>query len=264
MTQKIKPDAFSFCSIPIDVIYGENVISIATGFLWQYEQENYLITNWHVVSGFHPETNQPLDFGGTTPDLLRVHLHLAENLGKWESHDVQLSDNQGRPLWKVHKDFATNVDVVVIKIQVPEKFKAFPINVLPSTKSHPDFEIKVGQDVFILGYPRGITGGGRLPVWKRGSIASEPEINLDNLPKILIDSFTRDGMSGSPVIAQFIGIHIHNEGTISPDDWLGESRKILGIYSGRLGTKDSLEASLGIVWKISVIEEIIKDGIRPN
>jgi hypothetical protein len=62
-----------------------------------------------------------------------------------------------------------------------------------------------GMDVFVLGYPRGISGGGRFPLWKRGSIASEPDVNIDNLPMMYIDTATREGMSRAPVYAQEVG-----------------------------------------------------------
>jgi hypothetical protein len=39
--------------------------------------------------------------------------------------------------------------------------------------------------------------------------------------------------------------------------YLGEGRRFLGVYSGRVGD-DSFKAQLGIVWKPSVIEEIIQ------
>lgn len=41
---------------------------------------------------------------------------------------------------------------------------------------------------------------GVFPVWKRGSIASEPLFNINLGPAILVDAVTRRGMSGSPVL----------------------------------------------------------------
>jgi len=44
---------------------------------------------------------------------------------------------------------------------------------------------RVAAEVFILGYPRGLTKQGVLPIWKRGSIASEPLFNvMDGAPAI--------------------------------------------------------------------------------
>jgi hypothetical protein len=64
-----------------------------------------------------------------------------------------------------------------------------------------NIRLETGLDVFVLGFPRGMSGGAEFPIWKRGSIASEPNFDIDNLPKILIDTATREGMSGAPVYA---------------------------------------------------------------
>ena len=39
--------------------------------------------------------------------------------------------------------------------------------------------------------------------------------------------------------------------------------KLIGIYSGRIGAENELQAQLGIVWKFSVINEIIYQAACP-
>lgn len=131
--------------------------------------------------------------------------------------------------------------------------------------------VPVGSDVFILGYPEGLNYAD-LPIWKRGSVASEPRIAIDHLPKMLIDTATRKGMSGSCVIAAKHGIFsVNNGNNISK----GSAGKLLGVYSGRVKFKVDpeekyteepedimLRAQLGIVWKKEVILEIIKGKKR--
>jgi len=56
------------------------------------------------------------------------------------------------------------------------------------------FKVRAGMDAFVLGYPLGISGGAKFPIWKRASIASEPDIDVDSLPKIVIDTATREGI----------------------------------------------------------------------
>ena len=41
----------------------------------------------------------------------------------------------------------------------------------------------------------------------------------------------------------------------------GTAETFLGVYSGRLGD-DALGAQLGLVWKASVIDEIVRGGTR--
>jgi hypothetical protein len=260
MNKIIKPNPISFSSLFIEAFFGDNKIGIATGFLWSDNEENFLITNWHVVTGLNPGDQQPIDKYGSTPDKLRVWFRLKDNLVILEPYDIPLFNNQNQPLWKEHKDFQSIVDVAAININLPNQFKAYPINKI----QFGDFRPEIGLDVFIAGFPRGISGGINFPIWKRGSIASEPDIDLDSLPKLLIDSMTREGMSGSPVIAQYTGIYAEDPENLNDNDWIGTQRKLLGIYSGRLPGQDEFEAHLGIVWKSSVIESIVQSGIHPK
>jgi hypothetical protein len=73
---------------------------------------------------------------------------------------------------------------------------------------------------------------------------------------MLIDTATRPGLSGSPVIMQRVGIHGATGGVITADTIFGRIRKFVGIYSGRIG-EDEFKAQLGVVWKASVISEIV-------
>lgn len=260
MAKTIKPNILSFSSLFIEAFFSENKLGIATGFLWEHNSKQFLITNWHVVTGLHPETGQPLDHNSATPDNLKVWFHLTDKLGKWEHLDIPLFDNQNRPLWREHKILGSKVDVAAIELKLPDKFRVFPINKVSFT----DFRVEVSQDVYIIGFPRGITGAGKFPIWKRGGIASEPEIDLDNVPKILIDSMTREGMSGSPVIVQYVGYYGEDPENPKGSDWFGTARKFLGIYSGRLLGQDEFEAHLGIIWKETIIDDIVTTGVRPS
>ncbi len=260
MGNAIKPNPLSFRSLFVQAYSGESELGIASAFVWREADQDYLITNWHVASGLHPETRQSTHNSGATPDFLRVWFHLTDRLGNWEAHDLPLLNNQGRPLWKEHAAHGGRVDVVAIKLSLPEKYVVYPINTL----QFDDFRIEISQEVFIIGFPRSLTGGGRFPIWKKGSIASEPEIDLQGLPMILVDSATREGMSGSPAIAQLVGFIGDDPENPKPTDGFGMARRLLGIYSGRLSSKDELEAQLGLVWKESAIAEIVQNGVRPK
>jgi hypothetical protein len=129
-----------------------------------------------------------------------------------------------------------------------------PINKLPTTSN---MVVETGQDVFILGYPLNIRAGGAFPVWKRASIASEPEIDLDSLPQVLVDTATYKGMSGSPVIAKEVYHYRGFDGDLHIDNNVGTHYTLVGVYSGRrFGPRGEL-SQLAVVWKARVIEEII-------
>jgi hypothetical protein len=160
------------------------------------------------------------------------------------------------PLWLEHPIHKQNVDVVAIKLnqEVIDSHKLFAINKI----SFDEEKEEVADEAFVVGYPFNDTTYLQMPIWKKASIASEPDINIEQLPKFLIDTATRSGLSGSPVIMQRIGVHGMVDGKMVATSSIGRIRKFSGIYSGRIGD-DELKAQLGIVWKARVIDEII-DG----
>lgn len=104
-----------------------------------------------------------------------------------------------------------------------------------------------------------MAGGGALPVWVQGAIATEPTVDWDGLPRFLIDSRTRQGQSGSPVVLyREAGITTDEDGKhfIVP----GPHERFIGVYSGRV----SPDSDIGIVWKARVVREIVEAALtRP-
>lgn len=90
-----------------------------------------------------------------------------------------------------------------------------------------------------------------------GTVATEPSIDFDNLPCFLVDSRTRPGQSGSPVLLYFNGgmVPMANGDTAV---FGGPVEKLVGVYSGRI----SEESDLGVVWRSEVIAAIINGGVR--
>jgi hypothetical protein len=101
------------------------------------------------------------------------------------------------------------------------------------------------MDCFILGFPEGMIGAANTPIWKRGSIASEP---YQQHP-YLVDSATRKGMSGAPVIARHTGIFGMKRETLDGSELIGTVEKFVAIYSGRIPGDDSLGYQLGKAWQ---------------
>ncbi len=50
---------------------GAAVCKCATSFIANHEGRQFLITNWHVVAGRHPDSGQCLNSTGSVPDSLR-------------------------------------------------------------------------------------------------------------------------------------------------------------------------------------------------
>jgi hypothetical protein len=119
--------------------------------------------------------------------------------------------------------------------------------------------IGIGMDVFILGYPFG-SGPPGFPVWKRGSIASEPDLVKITTGYYLVDTASRPGMSGSPVILRSRGNHVmESNNFIATTD--GAIDRVIGIYSGRKVDAPG-EAQIGMVWHADYIDDIIDGNKR--
>jgi hypothetical protein len=234
------------------------IFSTASSFLYKFKDDIYLITNWHNVTGINPENGVPLSRHSGIPTVFIIYFRLKNEPGSALKTIINLyqDDDYQNPCWLEHPIFGNKVDVVAIKIEQKVEFHYSPIN---NADFETDIPPEVSDEAFILGYPFEDFRYLGLPIWKKASIATEPTVNEDQLPKLLVDTATRSGLSGSPVIFQRIGIHKLENGVITNNSIIGRIRGFLGIYSGRIG-KGEIHAQLGIVWKGKVIEEIIKGG----
>jgi len=247
-------------AIKIDLEKKTHILASGTCFFMERNSKNYLITNWHNVTGKNPLTNEYLSSPFQSPDFLKVQVYKNQEILEPTHIDIPLKDEFGKKLWLEHPIHKQKVDAVAIEVTIPDD--KFILHCETLIEPHNDkTQVKVKQDVFVLGYPFGIKTGDIFPIWKRASIASEPLIDVDELPKMYIDTASRSGMSGSPVIymeKRNFGI-IESE-TNDPNNIKSISHnhmQLVGIYSGRIGGKDELSAQLGIVWKFSALEEII-------
>jgi hypothetical protein len=248
--------AFSRSALRLEARFGSTYAANATGLLYFACDQFYLVTNWHVVTGRHFETGKHLSPAtAIEPDRLCTWV-----LTSWEPAPqfalVELplfEDPDGaQPRWLVHPRFGRSVDAVALPLDA-----SLVGELLPANRTDQRIALDQGDDVFVLGFPKGLTGGLQFPIWKRGSIASVPWLSWRNLPAILIDTATREGMSGSPVIARsdqvlLGGMDIPLQGT-------GDSSMFIGVYSGRLGASE-MEAQLGIVWREEAIYDIVAAG----
>ncbi len=258
-------DDLSFCAVPLTFkrIEQDSVLgtAVASGFLWREGEDWFLVTNWHNVTGINPLTLEHL--GGFTPSHVTLSLKFEISRAT-DSRLIGVKDytvplyGHGGPLWLEHPS-GPNVDCVALMFKIPPDtgLATKPLN------DHPfdDFySPSVGDDCFILGYPKGLRGAGSTPLWKRGSIASEPNLGVNGEPIVLIDSATRKGMSGSPVIARHSGVYL-NGLSLNDKSVLGTVQCFLGIYSGRTDD-DELGLQIGRVWKSTVVTETIQRGRR--
>ena len=192
----------------------------------------------------------------------------GQQLIGWQPVTESLNDESGNPRWLSHAD-GSKIDVAALPVAPTYEIKLHP---LPLALAQTNLFAGVGETVSIVGYPLGITGGGAFPIWKTGHIASEPEIDREDLPVFLVDATTRRGMSGSPVYRRFHGLGWRTRrGTEMMDSRTvragsSELTRFMGVYAGRRVHRTESEdgevieefAELGRVWKPHVIEQILE------
>lgn len=192
----------SFSAFQIDLKFNDIVLATGTAFFTSVRNRILLVTNKHNVTGRNTETGRCLDErNAAVPNIMSVLIPITNqdgegvNCSQWQSYDIPLyiNENKDKPTWIEHPDPA--VDLVGFKFSPPE------INVknlvLPSDGY--DMPINVCSKVNVVGFPFGISTD-NFPLWNTGYIASEPEIDINGKPLMYIDSRTRKGQSGSPVV----------------------------------------------------------------
>lgn len=277
--------------IPLKLIFARRdpstreVIASAqgTGFLWSAIDQSWLISNLHNFSGWDHSKNEAMSkTTGFLPNEVQVHFGLSKAAGENDSEGrpivnlfrrqavIPLTGEEDRPEWFIHPVHGTAVDVAALpvgKIEPASIWKSEDMTDVELATQHAnkvddwmDYEVTAGDDAFVVGYPMGLDGGGGFAIWKRASIASEPAFDLGKLPRLLVDASARRGMSGSPVWAIRSGLVVPRGGTLQQGVF-GPAAHLLGIYSGRLDD-DPMGASLGYVWKIRTVDEIIAGGVK--
>lgn len=256
-----KGDKISLRVLQLRFLFGDVELATGTGFIHQLRKSFYLITNWHNVSGRNPLTGDCLSNTLGVPDRITTRFRPTPRAPYWRTINIPLylDTKMETPRWWEHPIHGRNVDVVAIPL--PENCTTWldehdihPINSIQFNNKYP---IRVTDDCYVVGFPFREEPRPLLPIWKKASVASEPDIDLDDLPKLLIDTATRSGLSGSPVIMRRVGFHgLSPDGSIPNDAEIGEIQRFLGIYSNRIGKNEEF-AQLGVVWKSNAIEEIL-------
>jgi len=153
-------------------------------------------------------------------------------------------------------------DVAVFNARpIVDRFHLVGVNEVAKTN---DMAIQIGNTVFILGYPLGFSHFADIPIWKKGSIASEPHLEMiSSQPRVVIDATTRPGMSGSPVFMREKTHYLSENGDIKH----ANATRFIGIYASRpdIPAFEGLIAEIGYIYKGGVIEQTILQEVRgPN
>jgi hypothetical protein len=224
-------------------------IGTATGVLVRAGDLVWMVSNWHVLAGRSVYTGEPRHSSAAVPASMTWHV----------SNDpicTPLSDEHGGDLWTEHPQ-GRDVDLAARFLGLDPGLAQFALPLVSDLKLR---RLEVTQAVSIVGYPDGLTGGQHLPIWTRGNVATENDIEIGGKPRILVDALTRQGQSGSPVVVfgremeHVIDRRQPDRGEFAVAHYMENQTVPVGIYSGRINA----DISLGYVWKWSAVVELIE------
>ncbi len=237
-------------------IKGCQPIGTGTGFFYVKGDALYFVTNRHIVL----DEKKKIE-----PDSLRLKLHVdAKDLTKNQDLDIKLY-SKGKPLWHVHEDYKKEgIDIAVLKLDRDTIQKTYLTKALSADVFLPKkYLLPPGQDLFVLGYPRGVSDTKHnLPLARNAMVSSTHGVPFRGQPYFLIDAVLHPGMSWSPVFTKPSSTWVDDKGNV--DFKMGNPTYFLGIHSATLNvTLSSAQEPLGLgtVWYADLIDEII-DSIK--
>lgn len=254
-------------SLFIEMYFGETLLSSGTAFLAANDRESHcaLITNRHNVTGRNQETGKCISPHAAVPDNIIIHFHKNtdnfEDIGQeWVKIKLPLYRDDETPYWIEHPRLGENADIVALNLTWGSDVARYPYY-FNTNLDHFNLVISPAENVSVIGFPFGLSSYGKLPIWATGFLAQELSlINPDN-PVFLIDCRTRQGQSGSPVIAfRPSGYRSIKDGKVSSTLSGNKAWEFLGVYSGRVNS----ESDLGMVWHVTAIRELLDAAAADN
>ena len=264
-----EPDHLSLCTTPIVLYRGSEAVSQGTGFYFAREKDGqtvlFLVTNLHVLTGSPPGEEEP-----PIGDKITFQFHLDKsNPAKIRTFEWPLFTKAGHPVWVSHES-APEADLAIIPIPVA-LYETCEVWCIDSDWAGGELKVRPASNVSLIGYPYGFYDReNAMPVWKSGSVASEPDYDFEGKPLFIVDVSAFPGMSGSPVFAVAYGTYETERGPAS----VGNVRRFLGVYASmqmreeqkfleelahdsQVGITTSESLELGHVWKAKLIIETI-------
>ncbi|MDU8942812.1 trypsin-like peptidase domain-containing protein [Ovoidimarina sediminis] len=242
--------------------------SIGTGFgIFSYSHRCwFLVTNFHCLSGMDLDGGQ---IGSFFPNFVDIEFRFSTPseregfvlISSCKFRYRLLDGGENANFFHLASEAESNLrgDLAILPIKMPDQ-----VPDVGGSRIHRDHNafgfldsqphINVTDECFVVGYPRGMRGDGRVPIWKRASIASEPNNTYAGDNKFLLDTATREGMSGSPVILRKgtykVLTEVPSRVELEHEDYL------MGVYSGRIG-EDELGVQLGCVWPVDLLRYLL-------
>lgn len=267
-------NALSLCCTPIELLSNDDkdtIIARASGFFWLHNNEPHLVSSWHVVSGRNPFTNTIISENGYIPRKLRFygrnfHVEHGKVFFKQLSRTLLFDECLTEQFSEPPKLDGKPVDIWAIPISEQILFRkdntrsgfagASGCSCFVNELTGKPIVSQSGDDCFILGYPLGNYDGMMLPIWKRGSIASETNMGANDNPLFFIDSAVTPSMSGSPIFRKATLFTADNRDIGALQEFV--TYDLIGVYGGRLRSAELERTNLGYGWYKSIIDFVIE------
>lgn len=235
-------EALLFTAARIGTFDGQRPLSNASGFFFQRDRRQYLVTSRHVL------IDAP---SGHFPDRVGIELHVdAVDLTRTVGLSVPLYRN-GKSLMRVATDSGGEIDVAVIEL---DRAALPPSCVLhaftPAHLQTQSTDVELGTPLSILGFPLGFHDTlHHLPVARQAAMASSFGIRFQGQGYFLTDARTHRGTSGAPVLMRWPAPR-HDPAALP---W-----RLLGVHSARVDMAGRDEAqddalALNCAWYADVL-----------
>jgi hypothetical protein len=195
--QRLHINSFKCCQIEILAERTKASLGFATGFLCIYKKQLFLVTNWHVATGRNFQTKKIMHNSGAVPGYFNLTYAYSYSSNKNDTLRMPHFDTiEDFPLYKdedyidswylVHPIYDSQIDVIAIPIRIEiegtENYEILCIDIEEELKKNT--KIGIMDTVFIVGYPleTALTPN-KFPIYKYGTVASEPDFYRENLPK---------------------------------------------------------------------------------
>lgn len=272
----------SLRSLVVEMRYGRKPLATATGFVVDHAGMSYLVTNKHNLSGMDPMTGAFMSSRGVVPDEVAILYNRSLAPARYNLVVENLYDAAGERLWREHPT-NSRVDVVALPLTELTDVVLHPYSVERPARP---FRFQPGDSVSVIGFPYATVSNPAypLPTWSHGYVATEPMLDEDRVMHFMVDTRTRRGQSGSPVVIYRPRWSVVGMTDAEGNETLGYSHEatteLIGIYSGRMSEppdEDGEQAredydmverriarrlqttDLGIVWKHGVIRDVIEN-----
>ncbi len=246
--QNVRPENYQ--SLLLHIYKDNQFLRTATGFIIRPNENYYLITSWQVVSGKNISNLKWLNKKKkVSPNTIKIFYNSQDSEKCIEKCEKLYNSNSS----KRYKEFKIgNETVDVVAIPLSDTIGKIVLSPIEYDDELNFIEIRPTDRVIVLGFPLDIKNRPFFPIWKNGYIASEPYLDFEEKPIVLIDIKGLGGMVGSPVYLmgnRYISKNGKNQIYFGTS---GLKSLFFGIY-----THDN-KNDIGKVWKSQYLVKLFK------